>query len=290
MIDLTMGEASHSHAFLSRYPGLSIIGVDADPVIQAVARERLAEFGNRVQFYSGWAQDFLAAYPAELKRPHTIFADLGISLFHYRKSGRGFSFLADEQLDMRLNPSCGISASELLMRMSEKEIADILYRNADERYSRRIARAIVQERRQGTIATAAALSELIERAVPASYRRGPVHPATKSFMALRIEVNQELARLPELLQSALEALEPGGRLGIISFHSLEDRIIKDFLKLNSRNCTCPPQVPVCVCGGRRKINMVTRKAVTAGEAEVKRNPPSRSARLRVAEKVKELDT
>jgi 16S rRNA (cytosine1402-N4)-methyltransferase len=254
---------------LSRFPDLSIVGVDADPAIQSVARERLAEFGGRVQFFTGWAQDFFADYPAELRRPHTVFADLGVSLFHYQKSGRGFSF----------------SAEELLMRMSEADIADILYKNAGERYSRRIARAIVRERQRGAISTAAALSDLIWRAVPASYRYGPIHPATRSFMALRIEVNRELSRLPELLAGALEVLQPGGRLGVISFHGLEDRIVKDFFRMNSRDCTCPPQAPKCICGGRRKVNVLTRKGVTAGEAEMRRNPPSRSARLRVAEKI-----
>ena len=291
MVDATMGEGGHSYALLSRFPDLSIVGVDADPSIQAVARERLAEFGNRVMFYTGWAQDFFAAYPSELGRPNTVFADLGLSMFHYRKSGRGFSFSADEPLDMRLDPSSGVSAAELLMRMSEKDIADILYKNAGERYSRRIARTIVQERQRGAIGaiTAAALSELIQKAVPASYRHGPIHPATRSFMALRIEVNRELSRLPELLAGALEILKPEGRLGIISFHSPEDRIVKDFFRINSRDCTCPPQAPKCVCGGRRKVNVLTRKGVTAGEAEVRRNPPSRSARLRVAEKIKECD-
>jgi len=296
MVDATMGEGGHSHAMLSRFPDLSIVGVDADPAIQSVARERLAEFGGRVQFFTGWAQDFFADYPAELRRPHTVFADLGVSLFHYQKSGRGFSFSADEGLDMRLDTSSGFSAAELLMRMSETDIADILYKNAGERYSRRIARAIVRERPRGGIGsgtaavTTAALADLIWRAVPASYRYGPIHPATRSFMALRIEVNRELSRLPCLLEGALEVLEPGGRLGIISFHGLEHRIVKDFFRTNSRDCTCPPQVPQCICGGRRKVKVLTRKGVTAGDAEVKSNPPSRSARLTVAEKIRECDT
>jgi len=290
MIDATMGEGGHSYAFLSRFSDLSVMGIDADPAIQAVAQQRLAEFGNRVQFYQGWAQDFFAAYPAGLARPYAVLADLGISLFHYRKSGRGFSFSADEQLDMRLDVSCGFSAADILMRMSEHDIADILYNNAEERYSRRIARAIVQERqRGGAVTTAAALAELVERAVPAAYRHGPTHPATKTFMALRIEVNRELFRLPDLLEGALEVLEPGGKLGIISYHSAEDRIVKNFFKMKNRNCSCPPQAPSCTCGGRRKLNILTRKGVTAGEEEIRRNPPSRSARLRVAEKVMEKD-
>jgi len=283
-----MGEGGHSYAFLSRFPDLSIMGIDADPVIQDVARQRLAEFGDRVQFYRGWSPDFFAAYPADLARPHTVLADLGISLFHYYHSGRGFSFSADEKLDMRLDTSCGPSAAELLMQMSEHDIADILYNNAGERYSRRIARAIVRNRQGGGL-TAAALAELVERAVPAAYRHGPIHPATRTFMALRIEVNRELLRLPVLLENALEVLQPGGRLGIISYHSAEDRIVKNFFRMKSRDCICPPQALSCTCGGRRKVTILTRKGVTAGEAEIRRNPPSRSARLRVAEKIMEKD-
>jgi 16S rRNA (cytosine1402-N4)-methyltransferase len=282
-----MGEGGHSYEFLSRFPDLCIIGIDADSSIQAVARERLAEFADRVQFYSGWSQDFFAAYPAGLKKPNTVLADLGVSMFHYRQSGRGFSFSDGEKLDMRLDPSRGVSAAELLMRMPEQEIADILYRNAGERFSRRIARAIVRERQGGAIASSAALAEIVSHAVPASYRYGAIHPATRTFMALRIEGNRELERLPELLEGALEILEPGGRLGVISFHGLEDKIVKNFFKVKNMNCSCPPQAPTCQCGGRRKVDIVVRKGVTAGEEEMKRNPPSRSARLRVAEKVKE---
>jgi len=282
LIDATVGEGGHSYEFLSRFPDLSVVGVDADPAIQAVARERLAEFGERMRFYSGWSQDFFAGYPADMKRPDTVLMDLGVSLFHYEKSGRGFSFSAAEKLDMRINPIEGFSAAQILAQRPEKEIADILYKNAGERYSRRIAKAIARER---PISTAAALSELVKRAVPASYRHGPIHPATKTFMALRIEANRELERLPELLEGALKVLKPGGRLGVISFHSLEDRAVKNFFKMKSRSCVCPPEQAVCSCSGLRLVNILTPKGVTADEEEIKRNPPSRSARLRVAEKI-----
>ena len=285
MVDATMGEGGHSHAFLSRYPDLSIIGIDADPAIQAVAKERLAEFGNRVRFYSCWSQDFFTAAGSE--KPDTILADLGISRFHYEKSGRGFSFSGNEKLDMRLDTGRGIPAAELLAQMPEHEIADMLYRNAEERYSRRIAWAIVRERQKSAIVTSAALADLVSGAVPAFYRRGPIHPATRTFLALRIAVNGELAGLPDLLEGALKVLKPGGRLGIISFHSLEDRIVKNFFKLKTKNCSCPPEAPSCVCGGQRSVDILTPKGVTAGEEEIRRNPPSRSARLRVAEKLKE---
>ena len=287
MVDATMGEGGHSHAFLSRFPDLSVIGIDADPAIQAVARERLAEFGSRVQFHTGWAQDFFAAYPAGLKRPNTVLADLGISLFHYEKSGRGFSFAGDEQLDMRLDTSNGLSAAQLLARMPESDIADILYRNSGERYSRRIARAIVQARKAGALATNAALADVVKGAVPAAYRHGPIHPATRTFMALRIAVNGELSRLPELLEGAFDVLEPGGRLGIISFHSAEDRVVKNFFRQKNKDCSCPPQTPTCTCGGKAPAKTLTGKGLTAGEEEIRRNPPSRSARLRAAEKIAE---
>ena len=289
MVDATMGEGGHSHAFLSRFPDLKIIGIDADRDLQAVAMLRLEEFGGRVHFYSGWAQAFFAEYPAELKRPDTILADLGVSLYHYEKSGRGFSFQKDEALDMRLDASSGNSAAELLARLPEKELADLLYNNAGERYSRRIAGLIVEERQKGTITTTAALASIVERAVPASYRYGPIHPATRTFQALRIAVNGELSRLPDLLEGALRILEPGGRLGIITFHSLEDRIVKNFFRMKNKDCTCPPEAPICRCEGRRAVNVLTRKGIVPGDEEVSRNPPSRSARLRVIEKVLDED-
>jgi 16S rRNA (cytosine1402-N4)-methyltransferase len=287
LVDATMGEGGHSRAFLSRFPDLKVIGVDADPEIQGIARRRLEEFGDRVHFYSGWAQDFFAAYPGELKRPDTILVDLGISLFHYEKSGRGFSFRKDEALDMRLDVSGGSTAADLINRLPEKELADLLYNNGGERYSRRIARAIAEQRGRGRITNSAALAELAGQAVPASYRHGPVHPATRTFQALRIAVNGELSRLPHLLEGALRVLEPGGRLGVITFHSLEDRIVKNFFREQNKNCTCPPEAPICRCEGRRAVTILTRKGVTPGDDEISRNPPSRSARLRVVEKVLE---
>jgi 16S rRNA (cytosine1402-N4)-methyltransferase len=262
-----------------------VVGIDADPAIQAVARERLAEFGERMRFYTGWSQDFFAGYPVDLKRPDTVLIDLGISHFHYEKSGRGFSFSSDEKLDMRIDVSKGFSAAELLTQRTEKEIADIIYNNAGERYSRRIAKAIVQGRQKGTISTAAALSELIKGAVPASYRHGSIHPATRTFMALRIAVNGELEKLPELLEGALKVLKPGGVMGVISFQSLEDRVVKNFFRMKNRSCICPPEQAVCTCAGMRSVNILTPKGVTADADEIKRNPPSRSARLRVAEKI-----
>jgi 16S rRNA (cytosine1402-N4)-methyltransferase len=289
MVDANTGEGGHSYFFLSGFPALKLVCIDADSSILAIAQKRLEQFADRIYFYSGWSHDFFAEYPSELKRPDTIFIDLGISLFHYKESGRGFSFEKDEYLDMRLDVSNGLTAAELISRLPEKELADLLYNNAGERYSRRIASEIVNERQKATITTTSALVSLVEKAVPAFYRHGPVHPATRTFQALRIAVNGELSGLPSLLEGALRVLEPGGRLGVISFHSLEDRIIKNFFRSMNKNCICPPQAPICVCEGRRSVNILTKKGLVPAKEETERNPPSRSARLRVVEKVLDED-
>ncbi|MDR2028117.1 MAG: 16S rRNA (cytosine(1402)-N(4))-methyltransferase RsmH [Treponema sp.] len=290
MVDATLGEGGHSYAFLSRFPDLKIAGIDADGDIQELARKRLGEFGDRVHFYRGWSQDFFLDLPRNIKRPDTILIDLGVSMYHYEKAGRGFSFRKDEFLDMRIDTAGGPTAADLIARLSEKELADMLYKNAEERYSRRIARAIVRARSRGTISSSAALAELVAGALPPAGRRGGMHPATRTFQALRAEVNRELSRLPDLLEAALAALEPGGRMGVISFNSLEDRIIKNFFREKNKDCTCPPEAPICRCEGRRMLTILTRKAVSPADDEVQKNPPSRSAKLRVVEKVLDEDT
>ncbi|MDR0690250.1 MAG: 16S rRNA (cytosine(1402)-N(4))-methyltransferase RsmH [Spirochaetaceae bacterium] len=289
MVDATLGEGGHSYAFLSRFPGLRIIGIDADGEIQGIARERLKEFGDRIHFYTGWSQEFFADLPRDIKRPDTILIDLGVSLYHYEKSRRGFSFRKDEVLDMRIDPSRGVPAAQILARSSEKDLADLIYKYGEERYSRRIARSITEARSHSAVTSSAALAEIVKRAVPSGYRRGAVHPATKTFQALRIAANGELSRLPDLLEAALGSLETGGRLGVISFHSLEDRIVKNYFREKNKDCTCPPEAPICRCEGHRIIAILTRKAVSPGKEEMKNNPPSRSAKLRVVEKVLDED-
>jgi 16S rRNA (cytosine1402-N4)-methyltransferase len=289
MIDANLGEAGHSFAFLSKFPGLKLVGIDADSGILAIAQKRLEPFADRVHFSCGWSYEFFAEYPSQLKRPDTIFFDLGVSLYHYKESGRGFSFEKDEFLDMRIDVTKGLTAADLLARLPKKELSDLLYNNAQERFSHRIASLIVNEREKSTITTTSALADLVERAVPASYRYGPIHPATRTFQALRIAVNGELSQLSALLEGALRVPEPGGRLGVISFHSLEDRIVKNFFRTMNKNCTCPQQAPICNCEGRRSVNILTKKGITPGKEEIERNPPSRSARLRVVEKVLDED-
>jgi len=289
MVDANTGEGGHSFAFLSKYNDLKIIAIDADSGILEIARERLSPFKDRIHYYHGWSNDFFGDYPRELRRPDTILFDLGISFFHYKKSGKGFTFEKDEYLDMRIDTQAGVTAADLLARLPENELADLIYNNAEEKFSRRIASSIVRQRQNSTITTTQALADLVYKAVPANYRHGPIHPATRTFQALRIAVNGELTRLPSLLEAALAVLEPGGRLGVISFHSLEDRIVKNFLRTMSKDCKCPQYAPICNCGGRRSVNLLTKKGVTPANDEIERNPPSRSARLRVVEKVLDGD-
>lgn len=285
MVDGTLGEGGHTEAFLTAYPDLRVIGIDADSSIQARAKERLAPFGDRVSFYSGWSDAFFREYPADSQKPDIILIDLGISLFHYEKSGRGFSFRTDEPLDMRLDPTVGESAADIVNTTREEELANLIYQFGEEQYSRRIARAICESRATSKFASAKSLADCIYGAVPANYRHGRIHPATKTFQALRIAVNEELSRLPRLLDLAFGTLAPGGKFGVITFHSLEDRIVKNAFRNLAKACTCPPEVPICKCGGKPKADLLTKKSISASEEEIKRNSPSRSARLRIVRKI-----
>lgn len=285
MVDGTLGEGGHTEAFLTAFPDLRIIGIDADARIQARARERLAPFGDRILFHLGWSDAFFREYPADQKKPDVILLDLGISLFHYEKSGLGFSFRTDEPLDMRLDPESGESAADIINTMKEEPLANLIYQYGEEQYSRRIAHAIVEARRSSKFATARSLADCIYSAVPANYRHGRIHPATKTFQALRIAVNEELSRLPKLLDLAFGSLSATGKLGVITFHSLEDRIVKNCFRNLAKACICPPEAPICKCGGRPRAELLTKKAVGPTDEEISRNSPSRSARLRVVRKI-----
>ncbi len=287
MIDSTLGEGGHSFNFLSKYENLKIIGLDADKVIQAKARERLACFGERMNFFNGWFNDFYANYPCEYEKPDLILFDLGISVFHYEKSERGFSFRYDEKLDMRLNAESEKSAADLVNELSETELADMIYLYGEEKLSRRIAKAIVDARAGGKIESSKALAEIIWNCVPANYRYGQIHPATRTFQALRIAVNSELKRLPKALSDAFACLKVGGKMGVITFHSLEDRIVKNYFRNLGKQCVCPPEVAICRCGGSECAEIITRKPICPTEEEIKANSPSRSAKLRVIRKIKD---
>lgn len=288
-VDATVGEGGHTEALLEAEGGLQAVGVDQDGEILRRAAQRLSRFGTRVRLLHMSFGEFFRRYRDFVDTTAVgILFDLGISTYHYESSGRGFSLQREEPLDMRLDPSRGRTAADLVESLSEEELADLLFRYGEERLARRIARAIVRARveraRQG-VGSARALAGVVSRAVPAAYRHGRIHPATRTFQALRIAVNEELDVLQQALPDAFEALAIGGRMVVISFHSLEDRIVKRFFQERNKSCTCPPEAPICQCGGLRRAQLLTRKPVVAGEQEVKDNPSSRSAKLRALEKI-----
>jgi 16S rRNA (cytosine1402-N4)-methyltransferase len=283
MIDATLGEGGHSEAFLARYPGLALIGVDADPAILEIARQRLEVYADRARLVNAWFSRYFAEYDEE-RSADLILMDLGISRFHFEASGRGFSFERDEPLDMRLGSDLPTTAADMVNTLDRADLAEIFFRYGEERFSRAIASRIVREREKAPIDNAARLARIVASAVPAQRHRTRIHPATRAFQALRIAVNRELEQLEEGLAEALRVLAPGGRIGVITFHSLEDRIVKRFFRDRSRDCTCPPEWPICQCGGKAELRLVTARPVTASLDEVSRNPASRSAKFRVAEK------
>ena len=270
LIDCTTGEGGHTSLFLSRYPDLKVIGLDRDRVIQGKAIERLRPFGSRFTPVLSSFDDYLRS--AKPDSADAILFDLGISMFHYVESERGFSFRRDEKLDMRLNPEEGISAADIVNGYSEEALADVIYKYGEERYSRRIARAIVERRQEKVIESSSELGEIICHAVPREYRYGRIHPATRTFQALRIEVNGELSRIEPALKDAIRILKKGGRIGVITFHSLEDRIVKWFFKEEAAK-----EDP--------RIRILTKKPIVPSAEEEEENAPSRSAKLRVIERI-----
>ncbi len=283
IIDGTVGAGGHAAALLQAAgPEGRLLGIDQDASALALARERLAPFGTRVSLAHACFDEMAGlAAGAGIGAADAILLDLGVSSMHLDDPARGFSFLRDGPLDMRMNPDGdGPSAEEIVNTWAESDLADLIFRYGEDRLARSIARRIVQAR---PLVSTRALAETIEAAVPMRLRE-KIHPATRTFQALRIAVNDELGALERVLPQAIGLLKPGGRLGVISFHSLEDRIVKQVFRDESTDCLCPPEQPVCTCGHRASLRLVTRKPVTAEAAEVALNPRSRSAKLRVAEK------
>ena len=286
-LDGTFGGGGHSRAVLAASaPAGRVLALDADPAAVARGEVLRAEFGERLVVRQANFAELARVAAAEGFAPlDGVLLDLGLSSFQLAEAGRGFSFSGDGPLDMRFGPSAPTTAAEIVNGHDETALAELFFRFGEERWSRRIARAIVRERAERPIATTAALAAIVVRAVPSGPNRERIHPATRVFQALRIAVNRELDVLTEALASALAALGPGGRLAVIAFHSLEDRIVKNFMRREATDCLCPPRQPVCTCGHRATLRLVARKGLRASAAEVAENPRSRSAILRVAEKM-----
>ncbi len=302
-IDGTLGGGGHTAAILERSaPDGKVLGIDTDALALERVRERLprmVEEGRLVLVHGNFAELARLANEAGFVSVQGVLLDLGFSSDQMESAERGFSFSAEGPLDMRLDQSQALTAADLVNTLSEQELADIFWRYGEEHRSRQIARRIVREREKGAIRTTAQLAALAAAGVP--YKYGAIHPATRVFQALRIAVNRELEQLETALPQALDILTAGamraggserggggaeqraGRMVIISFHSLEDRLVKEFMRRESRDCICPPGTPVCVCGHKARLRLLTRKPVTPTAEEVLANPRARSARLRAAE-------
>lgn len=287
-VDATLGMGGHSEALLGSNKDLKVFGIDQDAEAIKIANERLERFGGRFKAIQANFVDIKSIAKAEnLTEVDGIIADLGVSSLQFDSEERGFSFRFDAELDMRMNAdSDEPTAAELLETLTEEEIANVIYQYGEERASRKIARWIVERRSKGDpITTTRDLAALVERAV----RKGgkdKIHPATRTFQALRIAVNKELDYLETFLADAVEILKIEGRLAVITFHSLEDRIVKQAFQKMSGRCFCPPRMPICVCGADKKVEILTRKPITASDEELSENMRSRSAKLRVVRKIK----
>jgi 16S rRNA (cytosine1402-N4)-methyltransferase len=285
-VDCTVGLGGHSEAILESSERARVVGMDLDPAALAYARQRLASFGERFQSFQVNFRELADVLSRVGERdPAGILVDLGVSSLQFDSPERGFSFRFDAPLDMRMDPTSGATAADLLQQLPESEIARIIFEFGEERHSRRIARRIVERREQGEpVTTTKDLADLVATAVGGG-KRQQIHPATRTFQALRIAVNSELDGLGDFVQSAIDLLAPDGRFAGISFHSLEDRILKQELRRLSGKCQCPPRLPVCSCGARKIIEVLTRRPAIPTAREIEENPRARSAKLRACRKL-----
>jgi 16S rRNA (cytosine1402-N4)-methyltransferase len=285
-IDATLGLGGHSERILETFDGATVIGIDQDLSALKIASSRLTRFGERFRpVHANFSAIKYMADDLRIGSVDGIIADLGVSSMQLDDPNRGFSFRFDASLDMRMDTTTGQTAAELLKTLSEEEIANLIFEYGEERKSRRIARWIVNRRNEGrAIATTGDLANLVERAVGRS-PKGKIHPATRTFQALRIAVNDELGILEKFINDSIDLLKPEGKLCIITFHSLEDRIVKHAFQKLSGKCFCPPRIPRCVCGAEKRVEILTRRPVVPTEAEMNENNRSRSAKLRVCKKL-----
>ena len=285
-IDGTAGGGGHSFEIAKRLAGGRLIAIDQDEAAIAAAGRRLAVYGERVQLVrSNFSQIADVCDQLELGGIDGLLLDLGVSSYQLDTAERGFSYQADAPLDMRMDKRRTLSAYDVVNSYDEAEIKRILFEYGEERYSALIAAAIVRERQKKPIETTLALSDLIRSAIPAHAREGGHHPAKRSFQAIRIEVNGELDVIAPAIRAAVARLNKGGRVAIITFHSLEDRIVKQTFASLAQGCTCPKDFPICVCGNKPTVKVITRKPILPSAQELEENPRSRSAKLRIAEKL-----
>jgi 16S rRNA (cytosine1402-N4)-methyltransferase len=288
-VDATVGGGGHTEKVLElSIPNGRLLALDADPVALDASRSRLARFGDRVVFAQSYSDEMLeAAHEHGFRNVDGVLFDLGVSSPQLDTPERGFSFQFDAPLDMRFGPEADRSAADLVNELSERQLREIIGEYGEERFAGRIARRIVEERATRHILTTQHLADVVTRAKPSS-KSERIHPATRVFQALRIAVNDELGRLSRALPQAVELLGAGGRLAVISFHSLEDRIVKQFMRQETTGCICPPELPVCVCGRTPTLSLVTRRPLRASEEEIAANQRARSAKLRVGERLDSL--
>ena len=286
-LDGTLGGAGHSSQIACRLTeGGRLIGVDRDRTALAAAKERLAPYADRVTLvHSNFAEIDAILDSLGIPAVDGMLFDLGVSSPQLDDASRGFSYMADAPLDMRMDKDDVLTAGEVVNTWPQGELRRILYDYGEERYAPQIAAAICRAREKAPIETTLELVDIIRSAMPAQALREKQHPAKRGFQAIRIAVNDELGAVSRMMQAAVGRLNPGGRLAVITFHSLEDRIVKSEMQQAARGCTCPPEFPVCVCGKKPLVKLVTRKPIVSGPAELEENPRARSAKLRVAEKL-----
>ena len=286
LVDGTVGLGGHAEALLEATEDTRVVGIDRDEAALAHTRRRLAPFADRILLIHGDYRDIASHLDVSgIDRVDGLLLDVGVSSLQLDDPQRGFSFRSDGPLDMRMDRSCGRSASNWIAAAAETEIADVLWKYGEERYARRIARAIVRTRGRRPIETTADLRRIVHGAVPSRYFGQAIDPATRTFQAIRIAINDELTALRRGLEAGFGVLETGGILVVISFHSLEDRIVKSFLREKEASCVCPHDLPECVCDKQVEVELLTRKPIVPGVEEVEENPRARSAKLRAAKKV-----
>ena len=285
-LDGTLGGAGHSSQIAQRLTTGRLISVDRDPVALQVARERLAPWMDRVTLvHSNFREIDHILEDLHIDKVDGMLFDLGVSSPQLDDGARGFSYMADAPLDMRMDGGDSLTAWEVVNHWPREELRRILFEYGEERYAPLIAAAIERRRGEKPIDTTLELVDVIKSAMPGQALREKQHPAKRSFQAIRIAVNDELNSVGDMMQAAIPRLNPGGRLAVITFHSLEDRIVKNAMAAAAKGCTCPPEFPVCVCGHTSQVRVVTRKPIVSGAEELERNPRARSAKLRVAEKL-----